>query len=397
MGRYDFTTLPDRQHTSAEKFCNMRQLCPDVPADIVPFSVADMDFLPPPELVRGMQAFMGRAILGYTLPWDSYYEAVGDWMARRHGLRIPRAWMVDADNVIGAMRQMIQAYTRPGDQVVMFTPAYPPFLFTPPALGRQLVECPLVLGKDRRYAIDWERFEDVCRQPETTMLLFCNPHNPVGRIWSRQELERVAEICLRHGVFIISDEIHWDLILPGGEFISMASLAPVYVANCAVSTAATKTFNMAALKGATILLADEDRRRAYTALNGVAGRGIFSYVACEVAYRQCEGWLDELLKVLDGNRRLMEEFMAQRLPEVGVTPLEATYLQWLDFRFLGLEPGEQECFMGEKARCFFTEGYKFGASGAGFERWNLACPQATLLAGLERMERAIRSLRPARA
>ena len=387
--KYDFTTLPDRWHSSAEKFCNMRQKCPDVTPDILPFSVADMDFLPPPALVKGMQAFIGREILGYTLPSDSYYQAILDWMARRHGLKIPREWLVDADNVIGAMRQMICAYSQRGDQVITLSPVYPPFLFSVPALERELVECPMVLGEDKRYQIDWNRFEEVCSQERAKILLFCNPHNPVGKAWSREELERVAEICLRHHVFIISDEIHWDLILPGTVFTSMASLSPEYQANCAVSTAATKTFNIAALKGATIILADEQRRRDYKALNGVAGRGILSYVACEIAYRQCEDWLDELLPVLEDNRRLMAEFMAQRLPEVGVIPLEATYLQWLDFRFLNLSPAEQEDFMAQKARCFFTEGYKFGTGGAGFERWNLACPQSVLLAGLERMERAV--------
>ena len=388
---YDFTTLPDRRGNHAEKFWNMRQKCPEVGEDIIPFSVADMDFLPPPELIEGMQEYLGSQILGYTLPWDSYYEAILQWMKERHGLEIPREWLVDADNVIGAMRQMVCAYTKPGDQILVLTPAYPPFLFTPPALNRRLLECPLSLGEDLRYEIDFERLEDCCRREDVTLLVFCNPHNPVGRVWSREELERVAEICLRHNVFIISDEIHWDLILPGAAFTSMASLPQRYLANCAVSTASTKTFNTAALKGATIILADKDRREAYTALNGIAGRGIMSYVACEIGYRRCGGWLDELLTVLDGNRRLMAEFMAERLPEVGVIPLEATYLQWLDFRFLGMEPKEQEDFMAEKAQCFFTEGYKFGGAGAGFERWNLACPRHTLLAGLERMERAIRS------
>ena len=390
--QYDFTTLPDRTRSGAEKFWNMRQKCPDVPADIVPFSVADMDFLPPPELTNGLQTFLGSEILGYTLPMDSYYEANLQWMRERHGLDVPREWLVDADNVIDAMRQMILAYTKAGDGIVVFTPAYPPFPISVPVLGRTLLECPLVLGEDKQYSIDWERFEDFCRQEDTSMLLFCNPHNPIGKAWSREDLERVAEICLRHSVFIISDEIHWDLILPGTAFTSMLSLDKKYLANCAVSTASTKTFNTAALKGAMVMISDEGRKKRYLdSVTGISGRGILSYVACEIGYRECAPWLDELILVLDDNRKLMKDFMTDRLPEVGVIPLEATYLQWLDFRFLGMEPLEQEDFMAHKAHCFFTEGYKFRTGGAGFERWNLACPRHVLLAGLERMERAIKN------
>lgn len=390
--RYDFTTLPDRSGSNAEKFCNMRRKDPHVPADILPFSVADMDFLPPPELVRGLQEYIGSTIFGYTLPSESYYEAILDWMRRRHGLTIPREWLVDADNVIAALRQMIQAFTAPTDGIIVLTPAYPAFLSSVEATRRRLLSCPLRL-EESGYTIDFDRLEQLCRRPEATLLVFCNPHNPVGRAWTREELERVAEICLREGVFIVSDEIHWDLILPGATFTSMAALAPAYQRNCAVSTACTKTFNLAALKGAVVIMADPERRAAFTARNGVSGRDVISYAACELAYRRCEGWLDELLTVLDRNRALMEDFLRQRLPEVGIVPLQATYLQWLDFRFLGLDEQAQEDFMAYEARCFFTEGYKFGAGGAGFERWNIACPQQVLLAGLERMERAVRSRR----
>ena len=386
--RYDFTTLPDRSGTNAEKYYNMRQKDPQVPGDIVPFSVADMDFLPPPELIEGLQQYIGSTIFGYTLPSESYYEAVLDWMKRRHGLDIPRPWLLDADNVIAALRQMIEAYTDPGDGIIVMTPAYPAFLSSVEATHRQLVACPLQLG-EQGYTIDFQLLEEQCGQARNKLLVFCNPHNPVGRAWSRQELEQMAEICLRKGVFVISDEIHWDLILPGTTFTSMASLAPEYQQNCAVSTACTKTFNMAALKGAVVIMADPERRKAFCQRNGVSGRDIISYAMCEIAYRTGEPWLEELLTVLDGNRKLMKDFLQQRLPQVGVVPLEATYLQWLDFRFLGLDAREQEDFMAYEARCFFTEGYKFGPGGAGFERWSIACPRQVLLAGLERMEQAV--------
>ena len=386
---YDFTTLPNRSGSTAEKFVNMRRIDPSVPSNIVPFSVADMDFLPPPQLIKGLQDFIGRTIFGYTLTPNSYYEAVLDWMRRRHGLKIPREWLVDADNVIAALRQMIEAYTAPGDGIIVMTPAYPAFLSSVEATRRSLLACPLKL-ENNRYSIDYNVLEELCRREDAKILVLCNPHNPVGRVWNREELEQVARICLAHQVFVISDEIHWDLILPGHTFTSMAALDPDYVHNCAVSTACTKTFNVAAIKGAVIIMQDAERRRLYAAQGTLPGRDILSYVAAELLYRKGEPWLEQLLGVLDGNRRLMEDFLRAKLPEVGITPLEGTYLQWLDFRFLKFSPQEQERFMGEKAHCFFTEGYRFGEDGAGFERWNLACPADVLLRGLERMERAVR-------
>ena len=388
---YDFTSLPDRRRSGAEKFHNMRQRCPHVPEDVIPFSVADMDFLPPPALVEGLQAFIGNEIMGYTLPAESYYEAVLNWYSRRHGLSIPREWLLDVDAVIPSMRHMIRTFSCPGDEVLLLVPVYMPFFSSIEELGRQVVSCELILGADMRYTINFDRLEYLCRSSRAKILLFCNPHNPVGKIWSQTELEQVADICLRHQVFIISDEIHWDLILPGNHFVSMASLPEKYLQNCAINTAATKTFNVAALRGAATILPDEARRKQYLETDDASGPGILSYVACELGYNRCEAWLDELLLVIQDNRDLLIEFMKQRLPEVGVIPLEATYLQWLDFRALGMDAAELEAFMAEKAFCFFTEGFKFGPGGAGFERWNLACPRHVLLAGLERMEKAIRS------
>lgn len=390
--QYDFTTLPQRWESNGEKFWNMKQRCPQVTSDILPFSVADMDFMPPPQLTQGLQNFLGREILGYTLPSLTYHQTVLQWMEARHGLTIPREWLVDTDTVIGAMRQMIMAYTKPQDQIVVFSPAYPPFFSSVTALGREVLDCPLVLGEDLRYQINFDQLEAFCRQSTTTMLLFCSPHNPVGRVWTGEELIRVAEICLENHVFFLSDEIHWDLALPGADFTSVASLPERYLANCAVNAASTKTFNTAALKGSYALIPDETRRRQYMDLDGISGRSILSFVATEVGYTQCAPWLDELLVVLDDNRRVMTQFMAAELPQVGVIPLEATYLQWLDFRCLGMDFQAQEVFMAEKAQCFFTEGFKFGPAGRGFERWNIACPQASLLAGLERMADAVRRL-----
>ena len=390
--KYDFTTLSNRSRSGAEKYINMRRKNPDVADNIVPFSVSDMEFLPPPELINGLRDFIGSTIFGYTLPPESYYTTMLDWMYRRHGLEIKRDWLVDVDNVIMALRQMICAFTAPESGVVILTPVYPAFAESVRATRRTLYECPLMLG-NHNYCIDFDRLEHLCCRKDVSMLVICNPHNPVGCVWSKDELEMVADICLSNHVFIVSDEIHWDLILPGTSFTSMASLNRMYTDNCAVSTASTKTFNTAAFKGATVIITDELRRKQFIDYNNVSGRDLLSFKVCEWGYSLCEEWLEELLCVLDSNRKLMEDFMHDRLPEVGVIQLKATYLQWLDFRFLGLNAQSLENFMVYNAKCYFTEGWKFGAGGAGFERWNIACPQNVLLAGLERIEKAVREFK----
>lgn len=386
--KYDFTTLPDRNGSTAEKFCNMKKLNPEVSSGIIPFSVADMDFLPPPEWIDGMKSWIGSSIFGYTLPWDSYYEAVLGWMMERHGVDIRREWLIDVDNVIAALQQMIRAFTEPGDGIVVLTPAYPAFLSSVVVTGRSLEACPLKL-EGTSYSIDYDLLEALCTKEDTSMLVFCNPHNPIGRVWKKEELEQVAEICLRHQVFVVSDEIHWDLILPGYSFTSMVALKEEYLQNCAVSTSYTKTFNLAALKGASVLMPNEKRREEFQKWNQASGRDILSFTACEIAYRKCGSWLDELLTVLESNQKLMKEYLSTEIPEVKVLDHQATYLQWLDFQFLNMDGKELEKFMAREAECFFTEGYKFGSGGEGFERWNFACPQDTLYEGLERMKNAV--------
>lgn len=390
--KYDFTTLPKRFYSQAEKFVHMRENMSPTDEEIVPFSVADMDFFMPPELTIELKNYIEHQILGYMLPSDSYYEEVLAWMAKHHSLAIKREWLVDADNVIDALKQMIRCYSKKGDGVIVMTPAYPPFFSALLQAERNVLECPLKIEASSYYGIDYDLLEELCKHETTTLLLLCNPHNPVGRCWKREELERISNICLEHHVFILSDEIHWDLIMPGNVFTSVAALEEKYAQNCVVSTAASKTFNIAALKGAILIVRDEKKRqllRNYMEQRKVPGRDILSYVAFEVGYKACEDWLKELLQVLDKNRRILKDFFENEIPSATVFPLEATYLQWIDFRFLEMSPKMQERFMQEKAKCYFTEGYKFGKAGEGFERWNIACPEDVLLSGLERMKRAI--------
>lgn len=386
---YDFTTIVDRTGTGSEKWNAMKKLCPDVPAGTVPFSVADMEFLPPPQLVKGLQDYLGEAVYGYTCATDSYYDAIIRWMERRHAFTVQKEWIVQTAGVVPALNQMVEAFTEPEDSVLILTPVYHPFYSAVAGNGRGLVESPLVINGDT-YDIDFADLEQKASRPEVKLMIFCSPHNPIGRVWSAEETERVCRICMENEVFLIADEIHSDLIMPGVIHTS-AGVFKEYLSNCAICTAPSKTFNLAGFQASNIIIPNEAYRRKMPGSGGYFSLNFLSYKACEIVYNQCEDWLEELLEVIDGNRKTVEEFMKEQLPGVKVYRMQGTYLQWLDFSCLGLDTKELEVFMTRKAHLFLDEGYLFGEAGAGYERWNLACPRETLREGLYRLAAAVRT------
>lgn len=387
--KYDFDTLVDRTNTGSEKWDSMRREIPDLPPEIVPFSVADMEFKPAPEIVEGLKEYLDQAILGYTGPTEAYFDAVIRFMERRHGFSPKKEWIVESAGIVPALGQMVAAFTKPEDSVLIMRPVYYPFTMAVEKNNRKLVVSELVI-KGNTYEIDFEDLERKAARPEVTLLILCSPHNPVGRVWTREELVRISEICLKHHVFIISDEIHFDIIMPGYEHTSMGVLEEKYLNNCAICTAPSKTFNLAGLQISNLFIPNEEYRNKITAPRGYFSLNCLSYKACELAYNRCEGWLEEMIAYVDQNRKMTEEFLAERLPMVKVFKLQGTYLLWLDFSALGMEAEELEKFMKQKARLFLDEGYIFGESGRGFERVNLACPSRVLKAALERLERAIK-------
>lgn len=395
---YDFTTRVDRTGTGACKWNAMCEANPDVAAGIVPFSVADMEFVTAPELVEALTEFAQTAVLGYTDPTDAYFDAVLNWQAERHGWQAERDWVVLSPGVVPAVAMAVRAFTNPGDGVVIMTPVYHPFRRVIEAAGRTVVENPLLLDEDAlRYAPDFDGLERVCADPRTTMLVLCSPHNPVGRVWDRGELARIARICCDHGVFLCSDEIHNDLVMPGYRHTVVADVMPAgRVGDCAVLTAPSKTFNLAGVQCSNIFIPDPDRRAAFKkAASDFASfhsLNAFAYPLCRAAYERCGGWLDACIQVIAGNHRAVADFCAERLPQLRVFPLEGTYLQWVDCRGLGLDAAALERFMTREALMFCDEGTMFGEAGAGFERINLACPRDVLLEALERLERAVRDL-----
>ena len=389
---YDFTTLVSRRNTGSTKWNAMYTDNPNVPEDVVPLSVADMELKNPPQIGRGLAEYLQSAILGYTDPTDRFYDAVRRWQKRRTGWEIQREWIVDYPGVVPAFFHLTKFLTQPGDGVILLTPVYYPFYEAVRNCGRTLTESAL-LYQGGTYAIDFDDLEAKARDPKNKLLLFCSPHNPVGRLWTEEELRRVGQICLENGVRIISDEIHSDLILTRERHhIPMASLSEELARITVTCAAPSKTFNLAGMITSYLVIPDEEIRAVV--LKGRRQEGTFhcniaGYRALEIAYDQCEDWLEELLELLRANRDLVEKFLAEKIPQIRPVPLEATYLQWLDCSGLNMTGEELDRFMRDEAYWFTDPGAMFGAAAAQFQRINLACPTAVIQAALDRLYAAL--------
>ena len=386
--KYDFTSIPDRRNCGSNKWNGAKNASPE----FVPLSVADMEFYPAPQIVEAIKKTAETQVLGYTSPTGEYFDAVISWMKRRHDFDVKKEWIINTPGVVDALAILIQASTKPGDGVIILTPVYYPFDMAVLAKSRKIVYSELI-EKDGRYEIDYADLEKKCKK--ASALLFCNPHNPVGRVWSEDELKKVAEICCRNNVFIIDDEIHHDLIMPGYEHTVMAKVGDFVLDNIAVCTAPSKTFNLAGLQCSNIIIPNSKMRAKATAcslFNMQMGLNIFAYPACIAAYNECEDWLDELITVVHENAQLVENFMAEHFPEIRVYPLEGTYLQWLDMRKLGMTHVELRRML-EKAGLYLDNGELFGPLGRGFQRINLACAKITIEKALERFKNAVEEVR----
>ena len=382
---YDFTTLRPRRNMGAEKWAELDERGIDR-EDVIPFSVADMDLPVAPEIAQALHRAVDFGVYGYTVPEQGYLDAVRGWMARRHGWAIQPEWIVPAFGVVHAIGQAVHAFTQPGDGILYQPPAYPPFRKVPGALGRTLLPNPLK-HTDGRWEMDFDHLEALCARPEAKLLLLCSPHNPTGRVWTREELSRVADICRAHQVLVFADEIHFDFVFPPHRHTVFAALEE----NCILATSASKTFNLAGLTTASVIIPNPQLRRQFEEkATGYTGfyNGYFGLAAARAAYEEGEAWLDALLEHIRGNYEYAKEFLAEKFPSVEVSPLEGTYLLWANFSCLGLEARELETFMKEEALLFTDEGYIFGSEGAGWERLVLACPRRHLQAALERLDAA---------
>lgn len=353
--------------------------------EIVPLSVADMEFRSPPQIIAALEEVARFGMWGYTGWGDRYYSALHNWMAQRHGWEIQREWIVRVNGVVQGLNAAVRALTRPGDGIVIQPPVYPPFSQAVRNNGRTLVENPLK-RVNGRYEMDFDDLVEKLSRPGVTALILCSPHNPVGRVWTRDELTRLGKLCLEHNVLVISDEIHGDLTLPGHQQVPFASLGEEFAQNCVVGTACSKTFSLAGLCCANMLVPDPEKKKALAdevTRSGSYTHSTFGTRALEVGYEQCAPWLDELILYIRDNYEYLRDFMARHFPAVWTAPLEGTYLAWVDMSGLGMAPEERARFLEEDARLFLTHGGPFG--DANCERVNLACARSTLEQALDRL------------
>ena len=387
MSTFDFDTVINRRGTNSYKWDIVKE------EDVIPLWVADMDFKAAPAILEALKKRVEHGVFGYTLVPDSYYEAIINWFARRHNWQIDRSWIIYTTGVVPAVSCAIKALTLPGEKVLIQTPDYNCFFSSIKNNGCEVAENELVRRGDS-YEVDFEDFERQCADEKTTVFLLCNPHNPAGRVWTKEELERMNDICLTHGVRVISDEIHCELVMPGHRFTPFTAISDACRDNSVVLNSPTKAFNIAGLQIANIICADPAMRRRIDRavnINEVCDVNPFGVVALQAAYNESEEWLDSLNHYIWGNYLALKEFIAKELPRLEVTRLEGTYLAWVDIKATGLTSDEAYEKLMKEGRVYVNSGTMYGRrAGEGYLRINLACPRATLLEGLKRMGGVLR-------
>ncbi|MCG9701385.1 pyridoxal phosphate-dependent aminotransferase [Vibrio natriegens] len=388
MSSFNFDQIVERQGTGSVKWDSMGN------SSILPMWVADMDFRTAEPIVSALKQRVEHGVFGYTKVPDAYYAAVINWFGKRHNFHIQREWIQYTSGVVPALSAILKALTNPGDGVIVQTPAYNCFFSSIRNMECHLVENPLV-NRDGYYEMDFDDLERKASRSDVKVLILCNPHNPVGRAWTQEELTRLGEICFRHGVKVISDEIHCDLTFPGVQHQPFAALGDEFLANTVTTNSPSKSFNIAGLQIANIITADKQLRdKIDRALNihEVCDVNPFGVSALMAAYNESEAWLDALREYIHQNYLVVVEFINQHLPRLSVIQQEATYLAWIDCRQLDLPSAE----IGEKliteGALMLNQGAVYGTQGEGYIRLNMACPRAQLLDGLQRMARVLGNL-----
>ena len=375
----------EREHTGCVKWDVREKLFGK--ADVIPMWIADMDFAAPPCVTDAIIARTNLGAFGYCCEDPADKQAVVEWMKKRHDLEISAEEIMFSPGVIDSMVTAIGAMGREGDSIAMFTPVYGPFYRSTQRNNMIIKGCPMIQDGSR-WSMDLEKLEEIFKEG-TKLFLLCNPHNPVGRIWTKEELEALVKLTKQYGVTIISDEIHADLEMPGYKNTSILKIDP----DAIVFISATKTFNLAALKHSSVIIRNAELRekvQAEFARRGNGGINLFGRIAQTAAYQKGEEWLDALLEYMAGTRDEVVKFLAAELPEVEVAELQGTYLMWLDFRFMGLEQKELQKFMAEKAGIGFSSGTDFGELGEGFMRMNIATPRKNVMKAMKQLAAAIK-------
>ncbi|MGI5978443.1 MAG: MalY/PatB family protein [Oscillospiraceae bacterium] len=389
--KYDFDTPVSRYGTDAAKYAGLT----GAHGELLPLWVADMDFPAPPEVVAALQERVAHGIYGYgDLTGETYFAPLRKWYAERFDWKLQREWLVKTPGVVFAVYNALRALTRENDAVLLQEPVYYPFARAIRDNGRRVAVSELVY-ENGRYRVDYEDFERKIEEEGVRAFILCSPHNPVGRVWTREELTRMGEICLRHGVKVVADEIHADFVRPGHRHTVFASISPAFADNTITCTAPSKTFNLAGLQISNIFISNEEMREAFKREVGHTGYGepnILGVVSCQAAYEKGGEWLEELKDYLENNIAYVREYLAEHIPQIKLVEPEGTYLLWLDCRALGMQPKELDDFIYCKAGLWLDDGRLFGKGGEGFQRINIACPRVMLEEAMKRLEDAVKAL-----
>lgn len=383
---YNFDELVERRDTNCVKWDESPS------ADVIPLWVADMDFRVAPAIQKALEQRVAHGVFGYNIVPESYYEAVISWFRRRHQWEIQRQWILYTTAVVPAMSCVIKALTMPGEKVFILSPAYNCFFSSIKNNGCEVVESALSrkvesgMRNEESFEVDFIDFERKCADEKTTLFLLCNPHNPSGRVWTKEELQRMYDICKKHGVKVVSDEIHCELIMPGYKFVSFGTITD----DCVVMNSPSKNFNTAGLQIANIICSHPSwRRRIDRAINinEVCDVNPFGIVALQAAYNESEDWIDELNQYLWGNYQLLRDFIAENLPQWKVCRLEGTYLPWVDISALGITSQELCDRLLAEAKVWINPGTMYGPqTGEGYVRFNIAIQRSRLLDALQRIK-----------
>ena len=398
MATYNFDKIINRKGTNCLKYDYAVER--GKPADVLPLWVADMDFTVSEEITKSLHAAVDHGIYGYTQPKDAYYNAITNWMEKNHNWKTKREWIMKTPGVVFALGAAVKAFTKPGDAVLIQNPVYYPFTNIIRDNDRRVIDNTLVYEKrvtegKSQYSIDYEDFERKIVQENIKLFILCNPHNPVGRVWTREELQQLGEICLRHHVIVVSDEIHNDFVYPGFEHTVFANVDPRFTEFTVTCTAPSKTFNLAGLQISNIFISNETLREAFQKeidKTGYDEPNALGAVACEAAYRGGQEWLDQLRAYLLENLNFLRAYLQEKIPQIHLVEPEGTYLVWLDCRELGMSNEELSRFMVEKAGLGLSDGYTFGRSLSGYMRLNAACPRSVLKQALEQLRAAVEAL-----
>lgn len=381
----DFDTVIDRKGTRSLKYdFAVRR---GKPRDVLPLWVADMDFQTSSYITDALEDMVKHGVFGYSESEEHYFGAVQNWMERHYNWHVKESWMTKTPGIVFALAMAVKAYTQENDAVLIQPPVYYPFKEVVEDNHRRLVNNTLVLGGDGTYTIDYEDFEKKIIEENVKLFILCNPHNPVGRVWTKEELERLGDICLKHGVFVVSDEIHADFVFERKHTV-FSEVKEAYWDISMICTSPSKTFNIAGLQISNIFISNPEKATAFrrqVAAAGYSQVGLPGLVACEAAYRHGDEWLEGVLAYIKANAEFTRAYLQEHLSRVKMTKLEGTYLVWLDFRDYGLTDKELDEKILNQAGLWLDSGAVFGKCGEGFQRINIACPRKTLQQALDRL------------